>query len=81
MGEEISARLLRDHKKPTNNSKVILWFAAARGLPDGKGLETIQVQMPEVRIIPEICQHGAPSSNCRLTPQAQCVTHHYPSDL
>lgn len=57
--------------KTTKSQPIIprssLWFAVACGLPDGKGLETIQVQMPEMRIILEISQHGASASNCLLT--------------
>lgn len=45
-----------------------LWFAVAHGLPDGEGLGTIQVQMPEMSIILEISQHGASTSNCLLSP-------------
>lgn len=81
-GEELTERLQDGGKKlplassslpeTTKSQPIIprssLWFAAARGLPDGKGLKTIQVQMPEMGIIPGISQHGAPTSNCLLTP-------------
>lgn len=76
-GEETSAGLLwplRDHKKPSNNSKVkpevccccvcALLLLVASQMERGSK----QSKFPEMGIILEISQHGASTSNCLLTP-------------
>ena len=62
-------------------SRSSLWLTIAYSLPDGKGLETFEVQMPETMIVLDTSQHAASASICLLTFCVLYVTDHYSNDL